>query len=197
MAYQNHLNRSLREKCQRNSGGRYTSIPTGEYLLVVIDRYSRFPEVEKTHSTKAVAVILKLDKIFAVYGIPDFIKSDNEAPFSKEDYERYVKLLGIKQNSAHHIGLKATHKPNASCSHLEKRKEPPHWKDGLGNKSLVDFCYSIEQHRIVQQAYLLPNYFSTGQLKARYPSLRQNTLWIDIKKLVQMKRPNKYATSDM
>ena len=31
--------------------------PTGEYLLVVIDAYSRFPEVEIVHSTSARGTI--------------------------------------------------------------------------------------------------------------------------------------------
>ena len=37
----------------------------GEYLLVVIDEYSRFPEVEIVYSISANAVIPKLDAIFA------------------------------------------------------------------------------------------------------------------------------------
>ena len=39
-------------------------LPTGEYLLVVIDDYSRFPEVEIVNSTSAKTVIPKLDRIF-------------------------------------------------------------------------------------------------------------------------------------
>ena len=38
----------------------YGPLPTGEYLLVVIDIYSRFPEVEIVRSTKASTVIPKL-----------------------------------------------------------------------------------------------------------------------------------------
>ena len=38
-------------------------LPSGEYLLVVVDRYSRFPEVEIVRRTKAEIVIPKLDKI--------------------------------------------------------------------------------------------------------------------------------------
>ena len=45
-------------------------IPTGEYLLVVMDDYSRLPEVEIVTSTAATAVIPKLDSIFARQGIP-------------------------------------------------------------------------------------------------------------------------------
>ena len=62
----------------------YGPLPTGQYLLVIVDRYSRFPEVEIVHSTRASTVILKLDKIFAVHGIPTLLKSDNGPPFNGE-----------------------------------------------------------------------------------------------------------------
>jgi len=39
--------------------------PSGDYLLVVIDEYSRFPEVEIVKSTSAKSVIPRLDAIFA------------------------------------------------------------------------------------------------------------------------------------
>ena len=73
----------------------YGSLPTGEYLLVVINRYSRFPEVEIVSSTKASVLIPKLDKIFAVHGIPAIVRSDNGPPFNGEDYSRYL-ALGVK-----------------------------------------------------------------------------------------------------
>ena len=50
-------------------------LPSGEYLLVVIGRYSRYPEVEIIRSTKASVVISKLDKIFAMHGISSVVKS--------------------------------------------------------------------------------------------------------------------------
>ena len=76
--------------------GFYGPLPSGEYLLLVIDRYSRFPEVEIVRSTKATVVIPKLDKIFSVHGIPELVKTDNGPPFSGEEFDRYVKTLGIK-----------------------------------------------------------------------------------------------------
>ena len=74
----------------------YGPLPSSEYLLVVTDRYSRFPEVEIVHSTKISAVVPKLYKIFAVHGIPDVVKSDNEPPFKGEEYRQYLRILGIK-----------------------------------------------------------------------------------------------------
>ena len=74
----------------------YGPLPTSEYLLVVVDRYSRFPEAEIVHSTRAATVIPKLDKIFSVHGIPDVIISDNGPPFNGDEYARYLKALGIQ-----------------------------------------------------------------------------------------------------
>ena len=73
----------------------YRPLPSNEYLLVVIDRYSRFPDVEIVHSIKASAVIPKLDRIFAVHGIPKILKSDNGPPFNGEECKRYLNTLGI------------------------------------------------------------------------------------------------------
>ncbi|CAB4027669.1 uncharacterized protein K02A2.6-like [Paramuricea clavata] len=74
----------------------YGPLPSSEYLLVAVDRYSRFPEVEIVHSTRASTVIPKLDKMFSVHGIPDTIISDNGPPFNGDEYARYLKTLGIQ-----------------------------------------------------------------------------------------------------
>ncbi|CAB4036363.1 Retrovirus-related Pol poly [Paramuricea clavata] len=50
--------------------------PTGEYLIVVIDDYSLYPEVEILTTTSAKAAIPKLDAIFSRQGIPEILKSD-------------------------------------------------------------------------------------------------------------------------
>ena len=51
----------------------YGPLPTKEYLLVVVDRYSRFPEVEAVH--ECINRDTKARQIFAVHGIPDVIIS--------------------------------------------------------------------------------------------------------------------------
>ena len=78
----------------------YGPLPSGEYLLVLIDRYSRYPEVEIVRSTKASVVIPKFDKIFATHGIPFSITTDNGPPFNSEAYRRYLHTLGISYDTA-------------------------------------------------------------------------------------------------
>ena len=70
--------------------------PTGDYIMVVIDEYSRFPEVETLTSTSARAVIPKLDAIFARQGIPEVLKSDNGPPFSGHEFRKFTEYLGFE-----------------------------------------------------------------------------------------------------
>ena len=74
----------------------YGPLPTGEYLLVAINRYFRYPEVEVVRSTKASTVIPRLAQIFAHHGIPTTIKTDNGPPFNGTEYKRYLEVLGIR-----------------------------------------------------------------------------------------------------
>ena len=41
------------------------------------------------------AVRPKLEKVFAIHGIPDFVKSDNSPPFDRHAFEDYAKEKGF------------------------------------------------------------------------------------------------------
>jgi transposase InsO family protein len=56
-----------------------------DYLLVVIDQFSRFPEVEVISSVSFESVVPKLDDIFSRQGIPATVITDNDAPFNGKD----------------------------------------------------------------------------------------------------------------
>ncbi|CAB3993128.1 Retrovirus-related Pol poly from transposon [Paramuricea clavata] len=74
----------------------YGPLPSGHYVLVVIDCYSRFPEVETLKSISAKKVIPKLDSIFARHGIPAQLTSDNGPPFQGHEFNQYMTAMGIK-----------------------------------------------------------------------------------------------------
>ena len=71
-------------------------MPTGEYLLVLTDLRSRFPEVEIINNTSANTVIPKLEKIFSTFGLPTNIKTDNGPPFPGYKYKQFVIEYGIR-----------------------------------------------------------------------------------------------------
>ena len=64
--------------------------PTGEYLLVTIDAYSRFPEVDIVRSTAPKGTISKLQRIFSTHGIPKIVRSDNGPPFTSHEFKIYI-----------------------------------------------------------------------------------------------------------
>ena len=60
----------------------YGPLPTGHYIIVLTDKYSRYPETEIINSISAKTSIPKLDAFFARRGIPHTFKSDNGPPFN-------------------------------------------------------------------------------------------------------------------
>ncbi|MES9884605.1 MAG: transposase family protein, partial [Sedimenticola sp.] len=71
-------------------------LPSGEYLMVLIDDYSHFPVVEILTSTSAKAVIPHLDTIFSMFGIPKTCRSDNGPPFNGYEFSQFADYLGFK-----------------------------------------------------------------------------------------------------
>ena len=70
----------------------------GQYLLVVVNMYSRYPFVKKVTSTSAMAVILKLDELFAEQCIPVTLTTDNGPPFNSSEFKRFAEYLGFKHH---------------------------------------------------------------------------------------------------
>lgn len=69
-------------------------LPSGEYLLVIID--SRYPEVEFFRSISAQAVIPHLDRIFSTHGFPEMAKTDGGPPFNGHAYHQYMQWAGVR-----------------------------------------------------------------------------------------------------
>ena len=70
--------------------------PSGDYLLVLMDEHSRFPEVEIIRSASTSMTIEKLEKIFSIHGFPIEFVSDNCPPFLWHDFQNYLATNGIE-----------------------------------------------------------------------------------------------------
>ena len=73
----------------------YGPLPTGEYLLVVIDEYTQYPIVEAVKSTSANTVIPVMDKVFSTFGILRVLKTDNGPPFNSDQFAQFATYLGF------------------------------------------------------------------------------------------------------
>ena len=69
------------------------------YLLVV-DYYSRYPEVIKLTSTTSQSIITSLSSIFARHGIPEELISDNGPQYSSQDFEDFAKRYGFQHTTS-------------------------------------------------------------------------------------------------
>ena len=64
-------------------------------LHLIIDQYSKYPDVDIVKSTSFENLSPCLDIIFATHGIPDTISTDNGSPYFSHEMKQYAKLMGI------------------------------------------------------------------------------------------------------
>lgn len=73
-------------------------------FLIVIDAHSKWPEVIEMKSTTAQRTIGELRKLFAAYGLPEQVVSDNGPQFVSDDFTTFMKMNGTHQVMAQQKG---------------------------------------------------------------------------------------------
>ena len=71
--------------------------------VVLVDYYSRYPEIAYVPDLTSRMVIAKLKNIFARWGIPEILVSDNGPPFFSEEFKSFNVQFGfahVSENSA-------------------------------------------------------------------------------------------------
>ena len=109
---------------------------TGEYILVVIDDYSRYAEIDFVSSTSAKAVIPKLDRIFSAFGIPEIVRSDNGPPFNGNEFKLYSQEMGFEHRKVTPLWPKANGEVERFMQNINKTVttaiiEGKNWKQHL------------------------------------------------------------------
>ena len=66
-------------------------------LLVLVDAHSKWIEVFPTNHSTSAAVIENLRKVFAQFGIPEAVVSDNGSCFISEEFNTFLLENGVKQ----------------------------------------------------------------------------------------------------
>jgi transposase InsO family protein len=72
-----------------------STVLKGKTLLTIIDYYSRFPEVIILNEGSSKEIVKALTGIFARFGIPCTLVSDNGSVFRSNEFESFLKGAGI------------------------------------------------------------------------------------------------------
>lgn len=70
-------------------------LPSGEYLLVIIDYYSRYKEVKVTKIITSSQIIKLLREVFSRLGYPSSITADNGRQFVSEEFRKFCQDCNI------------------------------------------------------------------------------------------------------
>ncbi len=80
----------------------------GQMFLVVVDAHSKWIEVHPMSSTTTTSTIERLQTVFAQFGIPESLVSDNGPQFSSEEFRDFCRSNGV-----HHM-LVAPYHPSSN-----------------------------------------------------------------------------------
>ena len=72
------------------------SLPTGEYLPVIVDKFSQYSIVKVVRSTSAETVIPVVDKVFSLFSFPEVVKTDNGPPFNGHIWKSFLTECGVR-----------------------------------------------------------------------------------------------------
>ena len=85
----------------------------GKMLLVVIDSHSKWPEVLEMNTTTAAKTITVLMEMFARYGLPEQVVTDNRPQFTSAEFRQFLTANGVK-----HILCSPYHSSNGATERL-------------------------------------------------------------------------------
>ena len=72
----------------------------GKNILIVIDAHCKWIEAASTPSTSSAAVIEVLRSLFARFGLPETIVTDNGPGFVSSEFEEFLRRNGIKHTTS-------------------------------------------------------------------------------------------------
>ena len=67
----------------------------GTYFFVIVDSFTKWPKVFKCKTPTTKTTIKVSQELFARFGLPETILSDNGTPFTSKEFENFCKLLLI------------------------------------------------------------------------------------------------------
>ena len=74
----------------------FGSLPDGRHMMVLVDDFSKYPEIEIINNLTSKEVIIRLEKMLATHGLIKELRTDNGPPFQSQDLADYLKSWRIQ-----------------------------------------------------------------------------------------------------
>lgn len=142
-------------------------------ILVIVDDYSRYPFAEIVSSTSASATIPRLHALFALFGTPVVVKSDNGPPFQSEEFARFASVFGFTHRRVTPLWPRAngeverfvqTLKKAIKCAQIEGRNWRKEMQQFLASYRTTPHCTTGESPSSL---------FLKRTVKTKLPSLEE------------------------
>ena len=104
-------------------GGPYAD---GHYNLVLIDKRTRYPGVQRINSRTCKPRLNRLRKIFATRGTPPRLDSDNGPPFTSHEFEQFAAEEGFKHHNVTPLYARANGETESFMKLLNKTEQISH-----------------------------------------------------------------------
>ena len=93
------MQHQLAEGPWRKIGADLCELP-GHTLLVLVDYFSNYVEVERVNKTTTSGVTKALRPLFARYGVPEVVFTDNGPQFDSAEFKEFAKLWGFQHDTS-------------------------------------------------------------------------------------------------
>ena len=147
-------------------------MPTGESLLVVVDYYSRYYEVVIMHSTTTEKIVDALSTIFARFGFPYSLKSDNGPQFLSENFQTFLQESGIEHRTSPPLWPQANGEVERQNRTLLKALKVAQVEGKNWRKELPKFLLAYRSTPQVSTGSTPASLMFGRELKTKLPELR-------------------------
>lgn len=96
----------------------FTGLLNRAYYLVVVDSYTKWPEILKCRRPTTVVMINFLHKIFGRFGVPDSIVSDNGTQFTSSEFKFSLQIISNRTYYNFPLSPKIKRKSGMVCRYI-------------------------------------------------------------------------------
>ncbi|XP_045206992.1 uncharacterized protein K02A2.6-like [Mercenaria mercenaria] len=113
--------------------------PNGDYFLLIICDYTLYPIVERLTTTSANAVLPRLESVFAMFGIPEILRSDSGPPFHGHLFSEFARKMGFKHRRVTPLHPQANGVAERMMASLSKAIRTAHVSGGNYRTEINEF----------------------------------------------------------